>query len=249
MKNVISKITAFKDKNNYLNYGRPLIKKWVQNFDFDSSGSFKILDVGCGKGDDLINIKNTLQSKNINAELYGLEIYDEYRKISEELGITVEAINIEIDKFPYPNEYFDIIVVNQVLEHIKEFFWIVSEINRVMKKGGLFIIGVPNLASWHNRVLLLFGQQPTPIRILGPHVRGFTKSDLIKTVIEYGGFDLYKSGGSNFYPFPIFISKILSKIFPSGSVSLFCAFKKIDQSSFKVFLSDRLETNFKIPEH
>jgi SAM-dependent methyltransferase len=160
----------------------------------------------------------------------------------------VASLNLETDEFPYSDEYFDIIVINQVLEHVKEFFWIVSEINRVLKNGGLLIIGVPNLASWHNRLLLLLGQQPTSIRILGPHVRGYTKNDLVMTMNTYGGFELYDYGGSNFYPFPPFISKIFSKFFPLGSVSLFCAFKKIKQSTFKEFLSERLETNFKMPK-
>lgn len=248
MQSLINKIAILKDKNNHLNYGRPIIKKWVQSFSFNKSQNLKVLDVGCGKGYDLINIQKTLIKRNIQADLYGIEIFDEYKKISEEQAITVASLNLETDEFPYSDEYFDIIVINQVLEHVKEFFWIVSEINRVLKNGGLLIIGVPNLASWHNRLLLLFGQQPTPIRILGPHVRGYTKNDLVMTMTTYGGLKLYDYGGSNFYPFPPFISKILSKVFPLGSVSLFCAFKKIKQSTFKEFLSERLETNFKIPK-
>jgi methionine biosynthesis protein MetW len=249
MESLIKKITTFKDKNNYLNYGRHLIKKWVQDFSLKKSGTLKILDVGCGKGFDLINIQKTLEEKNINSELYGMEIFDEYVQESEKQGIEVASINIETELFPYTDEYFDIVVINQVLEHVKEFFWIVTEINRVLKKDGLLIIGVPNLASWHNRLLLLLGLQPTPIRVLGPHVRGYTKRDLVKTMTQYGGFSMFGFGGSNFYPFPFFIAKVLSKLFPLGSVSLFCAFKKNRQSSFDIFLSDRLETNFKLPSH
>ncbi|QQS60615.1 class I SAM-dependent methyltransferase [Candidatus Falkowbacteria bacterium] len=248
MQSLINKIAILKDKNNHLNYGRPIIKKWVQSFSFNNSQNLKVLDVGCGKGYDLINIHKTLSERDIQSDLYGIEIFDEYKDISKEKGITVASLNLETDEFPYFDEYFDIIVINQVLEHVKEFFWIVSEINRVLKNGGLLIIGVPNLASWHNRLLLLFGQQPTPIRILGPHVRGYTKNDLVKTMTTYGGFKLYDYGGSNFYPFPPFISKIFSKVFPLGSVSLFCAFKKIKKSTFKEFLSERLETNFKMPK-
>ncbi len=249
MQSLINKIAILKEKNNHLNFGRSVIENWIQNFNFNKSQNLKVLDVGCGKGYDLMNIHKTLTERDIQADLFGIEIFDEYKNISEEQGITVASLNLETDEFPYSDEYFDIIVINQVLEHVKEFFWIVSEINRVLKNGGLLIIGVPNLASWHNRMLLLFGQQPTPIRILGPHVRGYTKNDLVKTMTTYGGFELYDYGGSNFYPFPVFISNMLSKIFPSGSVSLFCAFKKIKQSTFKEFLSERLETNFKIPEY
>jgi methionine biosynthesis protein MetW len=223
--------------------------KWVQDFSVEKSETLRILDVGCGKGYDLINIQKILKEKNINSELNGIEIFNEYVQESEKQGIRVASINIETELFPFDKEYFDIVVVNQVLEHVKEFFWIVTEINRVLKKDSLLIIGVPNLASWHNRLLLLFGLQPTSIRVLGPHVRGFTKRDLVKTMTQYGGFSIFDFGGSNFYPFPFFISKILSMLFPLGSVSLFCAFKKIDQSTFELFLSDRLETNFTLPKY
>lgn len=249
MEKLIKKIATYKDKNNYLNYGRHLIKKWVQDFSIEKSGTLRILDVGCGKGFDLINIQKTLKERNIYSELHGIEIFNEYVQESEKQGIAVASIDIETELFPYNDEYFDIVVINQVLEHIKEFFWIATEINRVLKKNSLLIIGVPNLASWHNRLLLLFGFQPTSIRVLGPHVRGFTKQDLVKTMTQYGGFNLCDFGGSNFYPFPFFISKIVSKLFPLGSVSLFCAFKKVNQSTFDTFLSDRLETNFRLPNH
>jgi ubiquinone/menaquinone biosynthesis C-methylase UbiE len=247
MQSLIKKIIKYKDINSILNFGRSIIEKWIQNFNFNKLTNLKVLDVGCGRCYDLINIQKTLKERDIQADLFGIEIFDEYKNISKDNGITVASLNLEIDEFPYSDEYFDIIVINQVLEHVKEFFWIVSEINRVLKKGGLLIIGVPNLASWHNRLLLLFGQQPTSIRVLGPHVRGFTKGDLIKTMTKYGGFSLYASGGTNFYPFPSFLSSLLSKLFPSGAVSLFCAFTKIEQDSFKEFLSERLETNFKMP--
>lgn len=249
MKNFKERIIAYKDKNNYLNYGRHIIRKWIEKFSSGKNIKYKVLDVGCGGGYDLLNIKKTLGEQNSQADLYGVEIYEEYIKKSEGQGIQVSSLNIETDSLPYEDGYFDIIVVNQVLEHVKEFFWIIGEINRVLKKGGLLIIGVPNLASLHSRFLLLFGLQPTSIRVLGPHVRGYTKKDLIEAMTKYGGFSVYASAGSNFYPFPYYISKILSKLFPFGSVSLFCGFKKVEQSTFDVFLSNRLETNFKFPKH
>ncbi len=241
-------LAALKDGSRYLNWGREVIKRWALDFCLHTN-SIRVLDVGCGQGSDLLNIHEALKEKNISSELYGIEVYEEYKNHAESLGIAVASINLEIEAFPYADEYFDVVVVNQVMEHVKEFFWIASEMNRVLKPGGLLIVGVPNLASWHNRLLLLLGRQPTSIRLLGPHVRGYTKQSLVQAMTEYGGFSFQASAGTNFYPFPTTIAKILAKLFPNGAVSLFLAFKKVRPSSFGKFLENHLETNFKAPKN
>ncbi len=241
-------LVSLKEDSKYLNWGRDIIRRWALDFSLEKK-SLRVLDVGCGQGRDLLNIKTALEEKNVSVEMYGIEVYEEYKKMSEAAGIAVVSINLETEAFPYEDNYFDLIVVNQVLEHVKEFFWIASEMNRVLKPGGLLIVGVPNLASWHNRLLLLFGRQPTSIRVLGPHVRGYTKESLVRTMVEYGGFSLKASAGGNFYPFPAGLVKILSKLFPNGAVSLFLSFKKVSASSFGKFLEKHLETNFKAPKN
>ena len=91
-----------------------------------------------------------------------------------------------------------------------------------MKKGGILIAGVPNLASFHNRILLLGGENPTSIEILGPHVRGFTKPSFRRFAETQGYFKLMDVKGANFYPFPPRVSKVLSRLFPT--LSAYCFF-------------------------
>jgi len=115
----------------------------------------------------------------------------------------------------------DLIVANQIIEHTKEIFWIFSEIVRVLKPGGACIVGVPNLASFHNRIALLLGMQPTTIELLGPHVRGITAPSF-KNFITYGNyFQVSATTGANFYPFPSPMGTYLAKTFPALSVCLF----------------------------
>jgi len=45
-------------------------------------------------------------------------------------------VNIENESIPVSEGYFDIVIVNQIVEHMKEIFWIFGEISRVLKKGG-----------------------------------------------------------------------------------------------------------------
>ena len=72
------------------------------------------------------------------------------------------------------------VIANQILEHTKEVFWIWHEIARVLAPRGQLILGVPNLASAHNRLLLLLGRQPSVIKTASAHVRGFTRGDLLQ---------------------------------------------------------------------
>jgi ubiquinone/menaquinone biosynthesis C-methylase UbiE len=59
--------------------------------------------------------------------------------------------------FPYPDESFDSIVTFQVIEHVKKDEQFLSEIFRVLKKGGKALITTPNIKMtlsrnpWHER--------------------------------------------------------------------------------------------------
>lgn len=50
---------------------------------------------------------------------------------------------VDITEIPYKNEYFDFVILNHVLEHIKEEQQALSEVRRVLKKGATAMINVP----------------------------------------------------------------------------------------------------------
>jgi len=85
-------------------------------------------------------------------------------KHAQQQGIVVHSLDIERDRFPYADASVDLIVANQIIEHTKEIFFIFSEISRVLKTGGLAIIGVPNLGSLHNRIALLLDCSRRPFK-------------------------------------------------------------------------------------
>jgi SAM-dependent methyltransferase len=131
--------------------------------------------------------------------------------------------------FPFDDGSFDIIIANQILEHTIELFWIFHEITRVLKKGGgKLIIGVPNLASLHNRFLLSIGRQPTSIKSASAHIRGFTKPDMVCFVNTCwpGGYKLVKWGGSNFYPFHQLSPNLWRRCFLPWHGDYLCSLKK-----------------------
>jgi len=158
-------------------------------------------------------------------------------------------IDIESQRLPLEDGSVDVIIANQILEHTKNVFWILHQVSRVLKPGGSLILGVPNLAALHNRVLLCAGVQPSPIKTASAHVRGFTKGDVIRfmELCFPGGYSLEQFSGSNFYPFPPSIARVLAGWFPTLAWGIFFRFEKVRTytDEFVQFpVNARLETNF-----
>jgi len=221
-------------------YGRHILDKVVKNLKIE-----KCLDIGCGCGDDLSIVKKYYPQ----AELYGVDFgnWNNDRLIS--LGIKPLVVNIETEKLSFADESLDLIIANQILEHTKEIFWINHEIFRCLKVGGSVFIGVPNVLSFHNRLLMLFGFHPTCNKMISAHVRVFSKRDVALFYNEIGNnfCRLDKFYGSQFYPFPKSIARFLSKIFPANAVASFYLLKKTDKYNNEFIKwpeENKLETNY-----
>ncbi len=199
-----------------------LVDRFVINK--DPAQSLNILDLGCGQGKDLENIRKRWPGKKIS--LYGVDCFAPNCQKAAENGVTVYNINIENTVIPVKDGYFDLVIANQIIEHTKEIFWVFSEVSRVLKKGGLLIVAVPNIASWHNRIRFLFGQPPGSLELLGPHVRGIMRPSFERLIQADGYFEIVAAKGSGFYPFPLGIAKILCTVFTTCSVALCFAIKR-----------------------
>jgi ubiquinone/menaquinone biosynthesis C-methylase UbiE len=169
-----------------------------------------LLDVGCGKGDRTIRIANYF---NINVKnIYGLD-YNDDRIIACKRVFNASKIDLETDDIPYEENTFDIVICNQVLEHLKNYRRVIDGLIGVTKKRGYIVIGIPNLAHLINRIFLLFGIQPMPIDIDGPHVRSFTHKAFVKMLASLERVRLIDCTGSLMYPLPFFMAKHTSDYF------------------------------------
>jgi len=187
-----------------------------------------VLDVGAGYGKDLLAVKAALPGASTAA----VETYPQAVAFLRKSGFDVASVNLERDALPFGAASFDIVMCNQVIEHTKELFWVVSELARVCKVGGHLVIGVPNLGSLHNRLALLAGRQPPAIHVFGPHVRGFTIPGL-RDFLEAGNtLRVERVLGGNFYPFAPSVSRPLARWFPGLAVSSFYAVRKLNDADF-----------------
>ena len=169
----------------------------------------------------------------------------------ESKKIKTYQIDIETTSLPFHDESVDLVICNQILEHTKELFYILHDINRVLKIGGHFIVGVPNVASLHNRICLLFGKHPTQFKACSAHIRCFSKNDFLLFLEECfpGGNMLVRFSGSQFYPFPRYVSRKLASLFPTMAFSIFFLIqkqKKYNSSFIEYPVKANLETNFRV---
>lgn len=96
----------------------------------------RILDVGCGLG---TYMKKLLAFSN---EVYGVDIDpDKVAQAQQELAHVYLA---PAEELPFPDAYFDVILLHEVLEHVTDDRQAVREAYRVAKAGGRLVIFVPN---------------------------------------------------------------------------------------------------------
>lgn len=187
-------------------------------------GCETLLDVGCGDG---TKTRKVAQQVGISLDrVIGIEANEHYAKKASQ-SFKVLIVDIEREPLPLPDGSTDLVICHQVFEHIKNIHLVASEINRVCTgEGGHAIIGIPNLASLHNRLLLLLGHQPTSIKVLSEHVRGFTAPELTG-FLRNAGFEPVKVAGAGFYPLTHFwLINFATTLLPSFSVYIYALAQK-----------------------
>ncbi len=166
----------------------------------------KMLDLGCGYGG-----LTALIAKYLNAvEAWGVDIRDDVRKEVEEKGVKFLKLDVEKEKFPFPDRYFQLVTTFGALDHIA--FWdnVMSEAHRVLEHGYYFIVSVTNLANIFDRIAFLFGFQPRHVEISKVKVFGVPRIyyahptthihtatyRALKEMLEYYGFKILRVYGS-----------------------------------------------------
>jgi SAM-dependent methyltransferase len=224
-----------------LNYGRPIVRRFLEA----ARPYRRVLDIGAGQGTDLLAAREV----EPHCALSAVEAWPPNVEILQRHGVEVVGLDLERDALPYEAASVDVVIANQILEHTKEVFWIWHEIARVLRPRGQLIVGVPNLASAHNRLLLLLGRQPSVIKTASAHVRGFTRKDLLQFLDDAcpGVFALRDHAGANFYPLPPRLAQPMARALPNLAWGLFLRLQK--QAEYRgEFIAyparARLETNF-----
>ena len=106
-------------------------------------GPNKIMDCGCAAG----QLGKGLIESNKASEVIGIEIFEPAAREAMKIYKKVHMGDIETMDLSY-EEYFDIVVCGDILEHLKEPRNLVRQIHRALKTGGILICCVPNIRYW-----------------------------------------------------------------------------------------------------
>jgi SAM-dependent methyltransferase len=118
-----------------------------------STGTMRLLDAGCGEGKLLTYLTARLGQlrPDLRVECYGFDVDDSgmrgeglEERLIRGLGQTHPEVDWggrvtvihSSDAWPYPDDFFDVIVSNQVLEHVWDHELFFSETYRTLKDGG-----------------------------------------------------------------------------------------------------------------
>jgi SAM-dependent methyltransferase len=197
-----------------------------------------LLDVGCWDGELSERCGAAVGAKR----MLGVEVYEGPAAEAERRGLEVARADLEGGRLPWEDGSVDVVVCNQVLEHLKNVWLPMTEMHRVLRPGGHAVLSVPNLASLHNRVLLALGRQPTSIRVFGPHVRGYAFREFCDFVERCGAYEIERSLTAGFYPLPARLSVPLTTLWRgAGHTTIVLARKTEARPPWLDYISDEVE--------
>jgi glycosyltransferase involved in cell wall biosynthesis/SAM-dependent methyltransferase len=112
----------------------------------------------------------------------------------EEFQFQEKNVDLEHDRFPFPDSYFDVALCCELIEHLREDpMHMLIELNRILKWGGLLILTTPNIASAHSIREAISGSSPYICGVhhiekpAERHMREYTFKD-VSIALESSGF-------------------------------------------------------------
>ncbi len=172
----------------------------------------RVLEIGCATG-----FMGEYLIKNKGCRVYGVELGGDEAKAASKVLTRVYRGDIEDPKvLAAVNEKFDIVLVQALVEHLKDPWRTLVSWRKFFKKDGFLIITTSNIAHWSIRLQLLMGKfNYQEYGILdNTHLRFFTIKTFRKLLtdcgfkIEYFSIDPVGGGIPK-------VSKLLSKIWPN----------------------------------
>ena len=178
------------NKNRLINL--ELLDKFVKKH------NFTLVDAGCGKGKNLGDII----LKYPNAKVIGIDNFKPDIEVAKKkFADKIDFLHCDCLDMKINSESIDVVLSNQVIEHIVKYEKYLSEIKRILKSEGLLILSTPNFHNPKNTLLKLLFQKPImrwennknlPPNEYRGHVKEFYEDELI-SLIQKHNFKLLAS--------------------------------------------------------
>lgn len=148
------------------------------------SGEKNILDIGCGSG----LLGKTIKAVNNQAVVYGIDYGEAAAMQASQVLDRYDAVDLDAGTLPAYNRAFDLIIIADVLEHLKRPDALLGSLHSMLAQDGHVLISVPNIAHFRMRKALLAGRfRYTDTGILDrTHLKFFTYETLSEMVSHCG---------------------------------------------------------------
>ncbi len=126
-------------------YGTKDIRPWIIDL-LKPTINEKILDVGCGSGEQVIPFAKETKNKS---EIIGIDVSKKLlnlaKKEAEEKGVKIKLLRHDANNnLPFDDEYFDAVTCCFTIYHIKNRLNLINEFYRTLKPGGRLLITGPD---------------------------------------------------------------------------------------------------------
>ena len=173
-----------------------------------------VLDVGCGSG----SLGKKLISEK-HCKVYGIDISHKAIDYAKRNIDVAKQVNIEYE-MPIFDKKFDVIIFGDILEHLQWPDLILERYKKFLKREGIIILSLPNVANIRIRFNLLLGKWDyTETGILdNTHLRFYTKKT-IEEMISRNNFKILSYSFTPGFSFLFFrnnkkIQKLLGNLYP-----------------------------------
>jgi SAM-dependent methyltransferase len=184
-------------------------REQISRFVAPSPSKISVLDLGCGAGTTTSQLfgDQPERFRIVGADV-SLQALAQYHDTTRRPGVRLDAQHL-----PFADKSFDVVVSDDVVEHLVDTDEYAREIHRVLVPNGLLLLTTPNLAAWFNRLALLAGYQPafTEVsfeRVFGRpgddivgHLRLFTSRSIEQFLVHHG-FSILETRGARFDALP-----------------------------------------------
>jgi 2-polyprenyl-3-methyl-5-hydroxy-6-metoxy-1,4-benzoquinol methylase len=134
----------------------------------------RVLDIGCGFGESLG------YHRNRGCDAHGVEADANILRVAERHGLQVKVGLF--DATAWAPASFDVVTLDQVIEHVTDPVGLLRGVRTVMKPDGMLVVATPNALGWGARV---FGRQW--IHWHAPyHQQFFTPASLQRAAVAAG---------------------------------------------------------------
>lgn len=167
-----------KKATDYFNHQRPEMLAFLPN------GCKKVLDIGCGEGIFAEQIK-----KSEGAETWGIELMEIPGEKAKKVLDTVFVGPCENYLDDLPDDYFDAIYCNDVLEHLVDPYTVLAKLKNKLSEKGVLISSIPNI-RYHDAFKKVWLKKNWEYEGHGifdkTHMRFFTKKSIAKMYTDQG---------------------------------------------------------------